>query len=301
MNKIPIILDTDIGGDIDDTWALAMLLRSPELDLKLIVTSSGDTTYRAKIAAKLLQLAGRANVPVGIGIPLQSLPCNQAGWVDGYRLAHYPGTIKQDGIGALIEAIMSASEPVTLLCLGPLPNIAAALRREPRIAKRARFVGMHGSLRRGYNGRPEPSAEYNVKAYPLACREVFTAPWDITITPLDTCGLVALQGQKYRVVRDCPDPLARALIDNYRIWAQSVKWTQAVPDERSSVLFDTVAVYLAFSQALLEMEELPVAVTDDGFTIVEDGAKMMNCATGWRDLESFEDLLVERLTGDTWR
>ena len=49
--KIPIILDTDIGGDIDDTWALALLLKSPEFDVKLIVSDTGDTVYRARIIA----------------------------------------------------------------------------------------------------------------------------------------------------------------------------------------------------------------------------------------------------------
>src|SRR3974377_591872 len=49
--KTPVLLDTDIGDDIDDTWALALLLKSPELDLKLVVTDFGNTVYRAKIAA----------------------------------------------------------------------------------------------------------------------------------------------------------------------------------------------------------------------------------------------------------
>ena len=64
MNKIPVILDTDIGGDIDDTWALAMVLKSPELDLKLVVTDTGNTTYRACVTAKMLEVAGRTDVPV---------------------------------------------------------------------------------------------------------------------------------------------------------------------------------------------------------------------------------------------
>ena len=68
--KIPVILDTDIGGDIDDTWALAMMLKSPELDVKLVVTDTGNTTYRAKIAAKMLEIAGRTDVPVGVGLHL---------------------------------------------------------------------------------------------------------------------------------------------------------------------------------------------------------------------------------------
>ena len=51
--KIPVILDTDIGGDIDDIWALAMLLKSPELDLRLVTTNTGNTEYRARVAARL--------------------------------------------------------------------------------------------------------------------------------------------------------------------------------------------------------------------------------------------------------
>ena len=65
---IPVILDTDIGDDIDDTFALLMLLRSKELDLKLVVTDFGDTVYRARLAAKLLQAMGRPDVPVGVGV-----------------------------------------------------------------------------------------------------------------------------------------------------------------------------------------------------------------------------------------
>ena len=57
---IPVILDTDIGTDVDDVWALVFLLCCPELDLKLVTTSTGDTEYRARIAAKvLMSWAGR--------------------------------------------------------------------------------------------------------------------------------------------------------------------------------------------------------------------------------------------------
>ena len=79
---IPVILDTDIGGDIDDTWALAYLLRSPELDLKLVVTDFGDTVYRAKIAAKLLEVAGRTEVPIGIGVRQSEEQGPQREWVE---------------------------------------------------------------------------------------------------------------------------------------------------------------------------------------------------------------------------
>lgn len=292
MSKIPVILDTDIGTDIDDTWALAMMLRSPELDVRLIVSDSDDTTFRAKIIARLLEVAGRTDVPVGVGLRLSDQQGQQAPWVADYDLESYPGRVHEDGVGALVKTIMTSPEPVTLVCIGPVPNISAALAREPRIAQRARFVGMHGDVRGGYKGRPYVSAEYNVRRYPQECRQAFNAPWDVTITPLDTCGLVVLDGERYRAVRDAQDPLTRAVIENYRIWTTD----KAVAEVRSSELFDTVAVYLAFSEELLAMERLGIRVTDDGYTVVDPAAKPVNCALEWRDLGAFQDLLVQRLT-----
>ena len=192
---------------------------------------------------------------------------------------------------------MSSPEPVTLICIGPVPNVAAALEREPRIAENARFVGMHGSVRLGYGGSAEIAAEYNVCAEAAACREVFAARWEVTITPLDTCGLVVLGGEKYAQVRDCSLPLARAVIENYAIWAKGMSWTNADPATASSTLFDTVAVYLAFSEELLEIEELGLRVTDDGYTRLDETARPVRCAMEWRDLSAFEDLVVQRLTG----
>ena len=296
--KIPVILDTDIGSDIDDTWALAVLLKSPEVDLKLVVTATGDTTYRARIAAKLLEAAGRADVPVGLGLPLESDGTTnekpQAAWVEGYDLHKYPGRVVEDGVQALIETIMASAELVTLVCIGPLPNIAEALRREPRIAGKARFVGMHGSVFKGYDGAPTPQPEYNVVKYPEACRQVFEAPWEMTITPVDTCGLVRLKAEKYAAVCRNADPLTQAVIDNYRLWRTALK--QPLPETESSVLFDTVAAYLSFSEDLLKMRTLGLSVTSDGFTRPDEAAKPIRCALDWVDLTAFEDWLVHRLT-----
>jgi inosine-uridine nucleoside N-ribohydrolase len=292
--KIPVILDTDIGDDIDDTWALTLLLKSPEVDLKLVVTDYGNALYRARIVGKLLEAAHRTDVAVGVGLKPEDKGGRQAPWIKDYRLAQYPGKVHQDGVQALIDTIMKSPEPVTLLCIGPVPNIKAALEREPRIAERTRFVGMHGSIRRGYDGSPTPHAEYNVKQDAAACRAAFTAQWNITITPLDTCGIVRLRGDKYAAVRDSTDPLCLALIENYRIWSGDHPENA---NKESSILFDTVAAYLAFSQDLLKMEKLPIVVTVDGFTRIDDKGKVMNCAMEWKDLGAFEDLLVKRLTG----
>ena len=297
--RIPVILDTDIGGDIDDTWALGLLLKSPELDLKLVVGDAGQAPYRARLLARLLERSGRSDVPVGVGLDIEPRgEGRQAAWVGAYELKNYPGKVCADGVQALIDTIMKSKQPLTLICIGPVPNIAEALKREPRIARRARFVGMHGSVRLGYDGKKPPCPEWNVKADPKACQAVFTAPWNITITPLDTCGLVTLTGEKYRRVRDSQDRIAADIIANYRLWAAADPNSPAnIADERSSTLFDTVAVYLAIRQDLCVMEKLGICVTDDGFTVIDPRAKQMNVATSWKDLSGFEDWMVERLTG----
>jgi inosine-uridine nucleoside N-ribohydrolase len=168
--NIPVILDTDIGDDIDDTWALGMLLKCPELDLKLVVSDNGKAQYRSKLLAKFLETARRTDVAVGVGLDIEpSREGGQAAWVKDYELKSYPGKIHQDGVQALVDTIMQSREKITLICIGPVPNVAAALEREPRIAERANFVGMHGSIRLGYDGNKTPAPEYNVAVDPKSC------------------------------------------------------------------------------------------------------------------------------------
>ncbi len=296
---IPVILDTDIGNDIDDMWALALLLKCPELDVKLIVTDMDLGIYRAKLIAKFLEVAGRTDIPVAIGHGGREGSSRQQEWVEDYDLDSYPGTLHQDGAQATIDTIMNSKEMVTVLAIGPVPNLAEALRREPRIAEKARFVGMHGAVRKGYGGSDKIVPEYNVKADAPACQAVFTASWDITITPLDTCGILVLKGDRFARVRDSDDPLNKALIENYYLWAENTKWFEERKEKKtvqSSTLFDAVAVYLAISNEFCKMETLPIRVTDVGMTVIDPKAKEMEVATEWNDLEAFEDWMVDRLT-----
>ncbi len=296
--SIPVIYDSDIGDDIDDTWALGLLLKSPELDLKLVVGDYGKPEYRAKIFAKMLETAGRTDVPVGLGLPLNPKGTGpQAEWVKDYDLKSYPGQVLPDGVQAIIDMIMKSPEPITIIAVGPLPNMAEALKREPKIAQRARFVGMHGSVHLGYGGSKDISAEWNVRADPKACQKVLSAPWDITITPLDTCGLVNLSGKRYSKVRDSKDPVAAAVIANYRIWSTAKDKNNQAAESHSSTLFDPTAVYLAIRQDFCNMERLGIRVDDQGFTRIDDQAKPMQVATSWKSLDGFRDFLVERLTG----
>jgi len=294
--KTPVILDTDIGDDIDDTWALALLLRSPDLDVQLVTTTCGKAEYRAKIIARLLTVAGRSDVPVGLGEGGHSGTGGQQAWVEKYKLADYAGKIQADGAGAIIDLIEHSKDPVTVIAIGPLHTLAAALDRRGSIAGKASLAGMHGSVRKGYGGNA-PDAEYNVKANVAAARKVLSAPWrQISITPLDTCGVVNLSGKRFETLKESRDPLARAVVENYRIW-KNAKTADTI--HASSTLFDTAAVYLAYpgSRPFMKLETLPISVTADGFTRIDPAGTKMAVATEWRDLDGFRDLLVERLCG----
>jgi inosine-uridine nucleoside N-ribohydrolase len=305
----PVIFDTDICDDIDDTWALALLLQSPELDCKLITTAVGNTEAKAKVVAQFLGRVGRTDIPIGIGVRQGRGSPRQIAWAKDYDLASYPGKIHKDGVQALIDTIMGSPTRITLIAVGPLPNVGEALKREPRIAEKADFIGMHGSVFVGYGGSNTPHAEYNVKQDVEAAKRTFTAPWPMMITPLDTCGLVELDGEKYQKLLKKDSILTSALLENYRVWYEDGLRDRKDLDEAarkrlvdeklghsSTTLFDTVAVYLAISRDLVEVKELPIRITDDGFTRVEDGAKAVDCAVQWKDLDGYETWLVERLT-----
>src|SRR5262245_2248428 len=109
---IPILLDTDVGTDVDDGIAIALLLAAPELDVRAVTTVSGDATHRARIAKKLLTLGGRGDVPVAAGVRAPILRQRNFLWlghegkaiVDGAEpLAVAPA----HGVDVLIETIRS--------------------------------------------------------------------------------------------------------------------------------------------------------------------------------------------------
>ena len=298
----PTVLATDIGSDVDDTWALAQLLRTPELDLELVLTETGEAAYRGSVAAKLLERANRSDVPVGLGVDFGEMDDDerhQGPWVENYDIGNYPGTVQDDGVAEFRRLVDEADEPVTVVSIGPTPSLAAALQDDPEIAESCRFVGMHGSFYRGYDGDEEPSAEANVRIDPDAFRAVLDAPWrDVLLTPLDTCGLVTLTGDRYnRVWRSTDDPLVRSVIESNCVFAPRVPWWPYEDFTRqSSTLFDSVAVYLAVDESFVETRTEIFDVTDDGFTEPDsDGEFEARIALEWRDLDAFEAYLVDVL------
>ena len=289
----PVILDTDIGDDIDDTWALAYMLGSRGIDLKLIVTASDNTPVKTRLAAKILTEMGHTEIPLGTGVKTSDNPIHQQAWLGDYDLKDYKGVLHEDGVGKMIEMIRASRRKITLCVIGPQTNIAEALKRAPDIAEKARIVSMAGSVLTGYNGKQGADPEWNVFKDVAAARAVFAAKWEITIAPLDLCGQRVLKGEPYLRVVGAASPLARVTIANYEQWANR---NQYAPDA-SSVLFDTAAVYLCMEEDLAELKTFKLSIDDKGATVVDEKAgRPVRCGVSWKDRAAFDNDLIKAIT-----
>ena len=295
---IPVILDTDIGNDIDDNWALGLLLKMPELAPKLVLSCTGDTNYRALVAAKFLDRAGRPEIPVAVGIPAPEQPAPESlhEWLGNYAAGDYPGEfLSGNGIEKMARIIAEEPEEMTIIGIGPLTNLAAFCRHYPGLVPKCRLVAMLGSIRRRHNGEEGAIAEYNVEIDIPAAQIVFAAPWrELVITPLDHCGLIKLDGERFQALKESTDPVAAGIISGYRAWLSF--YGQTGEPAASSVLYDTAAVHLACSDAFTRFETLPLVVDDQGFTRISPRCgRPVRTAVGWSDLDGYLDFLVERL------
>lgn len=287
----PVILDTDIGDDIDDTWALAMLLGMPELDVRLIVTDYGNTPERTRLVAKILQEVGRTDIPIGTGIRTGAEPLLQKRWLGDFDLATYRGKIHADGVAALIDAI-HAQPGVTIIAIGPVPNIKEALRRDPQIANKARIVCTGGRIYKGFENGGMPAADWNVRADVESWQAMVAAPWKITTSPLDASAELVLRGKSFAAVAQSHHPLARIVHENYKLWDHRDRY----PNDASSILYDTAAIYLAHAEEFARIETRKLIVDNLGHTLVSEDGREMRCQLGWKDRESFDDFLVNTLT-----
>jgi inosine-uridine nucleoside N-ribohydrolase len=115
----------------------------------------------------------------------------------------------------------------------------------------------------------------------------------VLLTPLDTCGTVLLRDGDYQRVRSSRAPITQRVLESYREWLGDDE--RGLHERRSTTLYDCVAVHLAHDESLYEIEELPLAIDDDGVMGVEDGAPVVRVASRWRDERAFIEHLVRRL------
>ncbi len=256
-SKVPILLDTDIGSDIDDAFALALILESPELDLVGVTTVSGDTQARARLAAKMLWEAGRRDVPVAAGEPGRPLPIAQTRWAQGFTS---PQLRRERAADFMSVEIDRRPGELTLVAIGPLTNLAALLNQNSTIgAKVKQIVLMGGSIAHGYDQDPKPTAEYNIASDPVSAQAVFSSAVPILMVPLDVTAMLQLDAETRHRVFTHLSPLTDALTLLYHLWNQE-----------TPTLFDPMAVAMLIDPSLCETKNLSVEIDAEGHTRIRD-------------------------------
>lgn len=211
----PVVIDTDIGDDIDDALALALALGSPEIELLGVSTVFGDVELRARLARTVLATFGRPEVPVasGEGLPLARRN-RPSGCIQGAAAAPaerlppvYPGTATQ----LLAEAALARPGAVTVIALGPLTNVATALTTEPRLAAALAGIVMMGSA-------ILPWAEWNTRNDPEAARIVMRSGVPVYAIGLNVSLVCALPRAQVRALAADQRPASALLSRLIALW-----------------------------------------------------------------------------------
>ena len=264
----PVIFDTDIGTDIDDAYALAALIHRPELELVGVTTVSSDAVARARLAAKLLHVAGGrwARVPVyaGISTPVQYM--KQVDWAKGFAS---PSLHESGGIQFMRAQVDARPGAITLIAVGELTNVAALLESAPGIAKQIRAIAlMGGSIYRGYAAGSKPEPEWNIKSNAKAAQVVFESGVPLLVAPLDSTADLKLSPEMRVELFARGVPLNDALAALNSIWRHTNTWKGENP-----TLFDVLAVELVQPRRPYDMKALHIDVEADGLTrVVPNGA-----------------------------
>jgi len=261
-----VLLDTDIGDDIDDAFALALLLRSPEVRLLGISAAYGDTELRARLLDRFLAAVNRRDIPVAAGLvtPHQN-EMSQAPYARQAQQRRHA-----EAAAFLLNQIHTHPGQVTLIAIGPLFNVEAAIRRDPAVFRQLkRVVIMGGSIRRGYDDektgahRP-PDAEWNILCDPGGAKAllasgvpVFILPLDATQIHLDAASLAAIFSQG--------SLLSDQLTLLYHQWSGPGAW-------KTPTLYDPVTVAYALRPELCPTTPMHLEVDDKGVTRPTEGA-----------------------------
>jgi len=293
IKAIPIILDTDIGTDIDDAFALALILSSPELNLCGVTTVGTDPWTRARIVCRFLAAAGRRDIPVAAGaLPQPAEEIKKQGryaHTDGSRNSPEPQPAQETAVEFLYQQLKTRPGTFTLLTIGPLTNIARLLREHPDCKPWVRrIVMMAGSVRVGYKGQAPPEPEWNIRCDIPAAQAVFASDIPLVIAPLDATTMLKLEEPLRQRLFRAATPLTEQVRRLYELWG-----------ERTPTLYDPVAVALCFEERFCTMEKMRLEVDAKGQIRVAAGTANARVATAIRRddfLKWYVDRVVKRST-----
>lgn len=258
-----VIIDTDIGDDVDDAFALALAVKSPELEILGVTTTFGDTATRARIVDRFLGEVGRTEIPVLAGHPTSAKTSMSQG---RYALGgHWAKSSHSDAVEFILDQIRKYPGEVTLIGIGPLVNVGTAIdRNATTFRKLKRVVIMGGSIRRGYgdfgyNEHFPPSAEWNIRNDVASAQKLFASGVPLYVMPLDSTQL-KLDEVKRAFLFTSGTSVTDGLTILYHMWAQE-----------TPTLFDPMAVAFALRPELCPVSPLHIRVDEKGYTREESG------------------------------
>ena len=268
MKQKRILFDTDPG--IDDSLAILLALASPELKVDGVSTVHGNCSLEqaANNALSVLELARAIHIPVARGFELPLVqpsllaPETHGNTGIGYAKLPKPKTkaVTQHSVEFLIERIMSAPGEMTLVCIGPLTNVAVALRKEPRIIKAIKEVVIMGGAIR-HEGNTTPLAEFNVYVDPHASHMVYHSGMPVTLVPLDVTYQCALTRQDVERLQKIKSPIPKFVADATRFYMEYHNEYQQI---EGCIINDPLALALTFAPELCDYEEHYVDVDISG-------------------------------------
>jgi inosine-uridine nucleoside N-ribohydrolase len=316
----PVIFDTDfVMPPQDDGLALILALNSPELEILGVTTVAGNESMEKATAdaLRLLEIAGRVEIPVyrGANLPLVHERSEYATRVHGRWWSDETPTAPPGGFAQkkaepesamefIVRTVRARPGEVTLLAIGPLTNIAMAIRQEPGFAERVKQIvimgGAVGVLPDGA-GNITPSAEFNFWVDPEAAKVVLrSAIPTIMLSPLNVSRKTNLTREWYERMVAVDTPLTRLL-------KETMGPRYAADPGRRALMYDQVAVASLIDPTLVKTAELYVDVDAQpgiNYGASVGGERLWPGVEGARkmsvqydlDWERFIRLFVERVT-----
>jgi inosine-uridine nucleoside N-ribohydrolase len=290
-----VIVDMDIGDDVDDAFALGLLLQSPEIDIVGITTAWGDTALRAQLLERMLRETGHSQIPVAQGIATTGnpQPFTQARYAQRGKLP-----AKIDAVDFMLEQIKRQPGQITLLALGPLTNIGAAIQRDATTFGKLKQVAMMGgSVRSGYRKSqyvPTRAAdkEYNIVSDIAGAQKLFTSGVPIVMMPVDSTQ-IRLDEVERNALLGHGSPVTDALALLYHQWINAYQpWSSNMPS-----LFDVVPVALMIDPSVCPTTPLHIVVDNDGYTREQAGKPNAQVCLA-SDQKRFFEIMMPRLLKD---
>ena len=265
----PVIIDTDVGDDIDDAFALAVALKDPRLNVIGITTAWGDTRTRTLLVRRLLETLGRKDVVVAQGPETPNrTPFTQKKWASGAS----DTSPAPDAIDFIRDQAHSHPGQITLIALAPLSNIEALQQRAPQALRELKqVVMMGGSIYAGYNQGgavpvARPHAEYNIVSAPKGMTLLLQSGVPVRMFPLDSTQIKFDEVRRDRLFA-YGSPASDALALLYHQWRLLNAWGQITP-----TLFDAVPVAWMLQPSVCQLEPLRIEVDGQGYTRPVAGA-----------------------------